>query len=178
MLYAFGFERLCLVASDLYFLDPDARPGQEGAERGVRIELRLLESGPLKGSVYSARPILIDRPIWRVDLLETVDGPLGSLNRAHHHPVFDGWDPEDRTFVPELMAKPIEWVCDQLADLDPLLRQAGIDPAEVAGDTTALRQALTEIGDTLSRLLARVHAGELAVQPDDPELVRARIGWL
>ena len=162
----------------MYFPDPYARPGQEGAERGVRIELPLLESAPSQRSVSAARPIMIDRPIWRIDLLETVDGPPGSLNRAHHHPVFDGWDPEDRTFVPELTATPIEWVCDQLADLDPLLRQAGIDPAEVAGDTTALRQALPEIGDTLSRLLARVHAGELAVQPVDPELVRARIGWL
>lgn len=178
MLYAFGFERICLVASDLYFLDPDARAGQEGAERGVRIEVRLLEPGPLKGSVYSARPIMVDRPIWRVDLLETVDGTPGSLNRAHHHPVFDGWDPGDRTFVPELMAKPIEWVCEQLADLDALLRQAGIDPAEVAGDTAALRQALPEIGDTLRRLLERVHAGELAAPPDDPERVSARMGWL
>jgi hypothetical protein len=28
---------------DLYFIDPDPLPGQDGAERGVRLEVRLLE---------------------------------------------------------------------------------------------------------------------------------------
>jgi hypothetical protein len=75
MLYAFGFERVGVVAGDLYFKDPHPAKGQEGAEHGVRVELRVLERGALKGSIYSAQPIEVGRPIWRADLLETVDGP-------------------------------------------------------------------------------------------------------
>lgn len=45
MIYAFGFERVGVVMGDLYFIDPDPLSGQEGAERGVRLEIRLLESG-------------------------------------------------------------------------------------------------------------------------------------
>jgi hypothetical protein len=43
MLYLFGFHRIGVVLSDLYFVDPNPNPGQEGAERGVRLEVRLLE---------------------------------------------------------------------------------------------------------------------------------------
>ena len=42
MLYAFGFERVGVVVGDLYFLDPRPGKGQEGAEHGVRLELRVL----------------------------------------------------------------------------------------------------------------------------------------
>ena len=89
MLYAFGFEHIGVVVSDLYFLDPHPSPGQEGAERGVRLEVRMLDRGALKGSIYSAQPIGIDRPIWRADLLESVAGPFGSFDRTHHHPAFN-----------------------------------------------------------------------------------------
>ena len=37
MLYAFGFERVGgVVVGDLYFVNPRAARGQEGAEHGVR----------------------------------------------------------------------------------------------------------------------------------------------
>ena len=62
MLYAFGFERVSVLVSDLYFIDPAPLEGQETAERGVRLELRMLERGELKGSIYSAQPIGIGEP--------------------------------------------------------------------------------------------------------------------
>ena len=71
---AFGFERVGVVAGDLYFVNPRAARGQEGAEHGVRLELRMLGRGALKGSVYSAQPIEIGQPVWRADLLESVEG--------------------------------------------------------------------------------------------------------
>jgi hypothetical protein len=71
-----GFD---VVMSDLYFVDPDPLPGQEGAERGVRLGVRLVEPGALKGSIYSAQPIAIDRPVCRVDLLEAVAAHPGSV---------------------------------------------------------------------------------------------------
>lgn len=179
MLYAFGFERVGVVMGDLYFVDPDPLPGQEGAERGVRLEVRLLEPGDLTGSIYSARPIVVDRPVWRVDLLEAVTGPPGSLDRAHHHPAFSAWEPGPRHFLDELSAQPLEWVAARLSDLDALLEQAGMAVAEVgAGDAEALRQAVPEITNVLGRLLDRVKAGQLALPPDDDEPASARIGWL
>ena len=41
MLQVFGFDRIGVVIGDLYFIDPNPRPGQEGAERGVRLEVRM-----------------------------------------------------------------------------------------------------------------------------------------
>jgi hypothetical protein len=41
MLYAFGFERVGVVAGDLYFVNPRAASGQEGAEI-VEVTRRLL----------------------------------------------------------------------------------------------------------------------------------------
>ncbi len=179
MLYAFGFERVAVLVGDLYFVNPRPLGGQEGAERGVRLELRMLERRPLHGGIYSAQPISVERPLWRVDLLESVDSAPGSLDRAHHHPAFDGWEPGPRHFVPELSAAPVEWLAAQLADPDAVLERAGVAAGEVsAGDVVALRGAAAEIVDAVRRLLERVHAGELGRPDDDRDLVSARIGWL
>jgi len=59
MLQVFGFDRVGVVIGDIYFIDPNPKKGQEGPERGVRLELRILRAGDLTGSVYSARPITI-----------------------------------------------------------------------------------------------------------------------
>ena len=186
MLYVFGFERTGVAIGDLYFADPDPPPGQEGAERGVRLEVRLLIRGPLPGSAYSARPIEVGRPVWRADLLESVDGPPGSFDRTHYHPQLEGWEPGRRVYDRDLSAYPVEWVGARLAGLESLLAEAGVaaDPA-YAGDAEALRGCLAEIMDTLSRLLERVRRGELArppgpAQPVGPagELTGTRVGWL
>lgn len=179
MLYAFGFERLSVLVSDLFFVDPNAPADQLGAERGVRLEVRILERGDLRGSIYSAQPIAVDRPVWRADLLETADGPHGSFDRTHHHPEFAGWEPGPRRFVKELSADPLPWVGARLADLDGLLAETGFDPAEVGpGDAAELRRAVPEILDAVRRLLARIRDGELGRQPPGEPLVNARIGWL
>jgi hypothetical protein len=180
MLYAFGFERVGVVVSDLYFVNPRPEPGQEGPERGVRLEVRLLERGELRGSIYSAQPIAVDRPLWRADLLESVDSPPGSLDRAHHHPQFRGWEPGRRHFVPELSAAPLDFVAGRLADLEGMLAAAGVGRDEVGpGDADALRRGAPEIVDVVRRLLDGVKAGELGRPPSDgADLVSARIGWL
>src|SRR5690348_3458475 len=188
VLYAFGFERVGVVVGDLYFVDPNPREGQDGAEHGVRLELRVFGRGELKGTIYSAQPIEVGQPIWRVDLLESVTGRPGSFDRTHHHPAFTGWNPGRRVYVKELSADPLGWLSAQLADLDAVLASAGF-PAEVAGPSDAedLRHAVPEIVDATRRLLGKVRSGELGNppagdgQPDGvtaggPALVRA--GWL
>jgi hypothetical protein len=166
VLYAFGFERVGVVAGDMYLVIPTPLPGQEGAERGVRVEIRLLGRGELRGSPYSARPIEVGRPVWRADLLEGADGPPGSLNRAHHHPAFRGWDPGRRVFDAGLTADPVQWVTGQLSDLDGLLERAGVPGDDMtAADAVSLRGCLPEITATVERLLRRVWDGELGVPP-------------
>jgi len=183
VLYAFGFERVGVVVGDLYFVDPNPGEGQEGPEHGVRLELRVLGRGELKGTIYSAQPIEVGQPIWRADLLESVAGRPGSFDRTHHHPRFTGWNPGRRAYVKELSADPLGWLGAQLADLDALLDSAGV-PAEVAGPSDAedLRRAVPEIVDTARRLLDKVWSGELGNPPDSEAsaggaaLVRA--SWL
>jgi hypothetical protein len=177
MLYAFGFDRVGVVAGDLYFLDPTAEAGQEGPEQGVRLEVRVFEPEELRGSIYSARPIGIERPIWRADLLESVERP-GSLDRAHHHPRFHGFEPGRRHFVDEMTVDPVVFVGKQLSDLDALLDAAGVSRDEIGpSDADELRHAVPEIIEAVQRLLDRIRAGELA-QPKTPTAETARVGWL
>jgi hypothetical protein len=179
MLYAFGFGRIGVLVSDLYFVDPDPGHEQDGAERGVRLEVRMLEQGELKGNFYSSRPIEVGAPVWRADLLETADGPPGSLNRAHHHPAFDGWNPGRRAFDQDLSARPVQWVGEALSDLEGLLKRAGVPSDEaLEADAGSLRACVPEITATVGRMLEQVKAGELATAPEDDSLTSARISWL
>ncbi|HEV2452334.1 MAG TPA: hypothetical protein VGS62_10475 [Streptosporangiaceae bacterium] len=179
MLYMFGFERYGVVISDLYFVDPNPRHGQRGPERGVRLELRVLERGALRGSIYSAQPIAVEQPIWRVDLLESVDGPVGSFDRAHHHPTLRNWEPGRRVFVDELSADPLGWLGSQLSDLDAVLNRAGAPQHEAdAADAVALRERAPEILAAVTRLLDGIKAGALATPPGGESPKSARVGWL
>ena len=179
MLQAFVFERVGIVVGDLYFLDPNPHPGQEGAEHGVRLELRVFDRGDLKGTIYSAMPIEVGRPIWRVDLLESVDGKPGSFNRTHHHPKFNGWDPTSREFLRELSSDPLGWLAGQLADLPAVLERAGVPP-EVAdpSDAASLRDVAPAIVGVTSMMLDKVRAGELGLPPADDAVDSIRNGWL
>jgi hypothetical protein len=168
MLWTLAFDRIGVVMSDLYFVDPALDQGTSNAERGVRIELRLFERDDLKGSVYSAVPIRVDRPIWRIDLLETADSEPGSLNRAHHHPSFRGWEPGRRQFVEELSAKPLQWVADRFAAIDEVLADAGVTTDDVgADDVELLRAAGPVVVAQLEHLLGEVAAGRAGQAPAD-----------
>ena len=178
MLQAFVFERVGVVVGDLYFLDPDPGPGQEGPEHGVRLELRVFDRGELKGTIYSATPIEAGLPIWRVDLLESVDGKPGSFNRTHHHSKFTGWDPGPRVFLRELSADPLGWLAGQLADLPAVLERAGV-PQDVADPSDAgnLKDIAPTVVDVTGMMLAKVRSGELGLAPaGDANSIRA--GWL
>lgn len=198
MLYVFGFERVGVLVGDIYTVDPEPAPGQEGAERGVRLELRVLDRGALVGSIYSATPIAAGQPVWRVDLLETVAGPPGSFDRTHHHPAFTGWEPGRRVFARELSADPLGWLGGMLADLDALVAAAGLPP-DMAGpdDAASLRRVAPEIVEVTGRLLEQVRSGDLGrepqgdaaraaatpvsapgLEPADDEAISLRSGWL
>jgi hypothetical protein len=178
MLWTLAFDRVGVVVSDLYFVDPALDQGAEGAERGVRLELRMFERDDLKGSVYSAVPIRVDQPIWRVDLLETADSEPGSLNRAHHHPRFHGWEPGRRVFVEELSASPLTWLRDRFAAIEGVLADAELSPERLGpDDVESLRAAGPAIVAQLEHMLSEVAAGRAGRRPaEHGEFVRA--GWL
>lgn len=178
MLQAFVFEKVGVVVGDLYFLDPNPAKGQEGPEHGVRVELRVIDRGELKGTIYSATPIEVAKPIWRVDLLESVDGKPGSFDRTHHHPRFQEWDPTPRKFLRELSSDPIGWLEKELSDLPAVLERAGF-PADTAdpSDVDSIREFAPTIAATADMMLKKVRAGELGKAPaEDSDSIRT--GWL
>ena len=179
MLYVFGFDKVGVAVSELYFVDPRPSAGQEGAEHGVRLEVRLIQAGEAEGSIYASRPIEVGRPVWRADFLESVDGPPASYDRTHHHPRFRGWEPGRRTFEEDMTTDPLGYLTTRLSDLDGLLEGAGISVDEVSeGDARQLKAAAPEIVAVVGRLLDAVHAGELAAPPAGGTPVSARDGWL
>jgi hypothetical protein len=162
----------------MYFIDPSPLEGQETPERGVRLELRLVDRAAPWGSIYAGVPIAFTRPVWRVDLFGSTESPPGTLDRAHHHPRFNGWEPSSRHFVPELSADPLAWLTEQLADPAAILARAGVDAEEVSeADTSGLAAAAPEIVAAVKRLLEGVRNGELAPAPAEP-VAAARTGWL
>ncbi len=178
MFVAFGFETLGVVIGDMYFVDPDPLAGQETPERGVRLELRVIERADPQGSIYAGVPIAFNRPVWRVDLFGSTESPPGTLDRAHHHPRFNGWEPSHRHFVPELSADPVSWLTEQLADLAAVLARAGVDDDQVTeADKAGLAAASPEIVATVKRMLEGVRTGVLAPAPAEP-VAAARTGWL
>jgi hypothetical protein len=178
MLAAFGFENLGVVVGDMYFVDPKPLAGQETPERGVRLELRLIDKDEPQGSIYAGVPIAFARPVWRVDLFGSTESPPGTLDRAHHHPRFDGWEPGRRHFVPELSADPVTWLAGQLADPAAVLERAGVALDDVSeADLAGLAAAAPEIVASVKRMLDGVRDGTLAPAPAEP-VAAARTGWL
>ena len=179
MLKVFGFDRIAVVIGDLYFVDPNPAPGQEGAERGVRVEVRSIEMQEHDGSVYAARPILVGEPVWRLDLLESVDGEPGSFDRTHHHPLMRGYEPRSRKFERELSSDPLGYLAGRLRDLPGLLDQAELPADRASGeDIGQLESSADEIVAATGEMLDRVRRGELAHAAEPDESGLARTGWL
>ena len=179
MLSIFAFDRVCVVLGDLYFKDPNPDPGHESAERGVRLEVRFIASQPLDRSIYAARPILIGEPIWRLDLLESVDGKSGSFDRTHHHPLMHDWEPGKRKFERELSSDPLGFLAERLRDLPAMLDRAEVSTdAASEEDVWQMRDSADAIVAATEAMLTRVRAGELAQAAEPDESGLARTGWL
>ena len=102
-------------------------------ERGTRVEVRLLDQEPRRGSWSAAQRVVIDQPAFRADLFDLVDRPPGNLASAHFHPNFDGVEPSDRIWPDEIKQDPAGWLAGELADLGHLLDRAGVDSGDARG---------------------------------------------
>src|SRR6202007_2464906 len=88
MFAAFGFETMGVVVGDMFFVDPAPNEGQETPERGVRLELRLVERAEPQGSIYAGVPIAFTRPLWRGDLLGSPQRPAPAPGSGASPPPF------------------------------------------------------------------------------------------
>lgn len=172
MLYVLGFERSCIAVGDVFFVDPNPSPGQDGAEAGVRVELRHLERPELPGSIYSAQPVRIANPILRVDIFESFPDGLGARDRVHYHPRMSNWEPGPRTFDPELSADPIAWLHKRLTDIDTLL---GTDEFP---DAEPLAAHGSEVVGRVEALWSEVRSGSLNPPKGWTSGSEYRGGWL
>ncbi|WP_093418452.1 hypothetical protein [Saccharopolyspora flava] len=145
------FQKLAVTVEGVDFLDPALAGEPEVRERGVRLELRGLTESAEAGSVYASRAAWLTRGVCRFDLLESRPN---AADRMHWHPEMSDGEPGDRVFDPDLAADPIGWLTRVLNDVAPLLRRAGLDPAEHAADIAAMADCSGEITEAASRLLA------------------------
>jgi hypothetical protein len=95
-------------------------------EHGVRVELRLREPQPQRGTESAAQRIVADQPFWRADLFDRVDGVRGGFEAAHFHPRFSGPEPCERHWEDVVKATPWEWLHDRLSDVTGVATAAGV----------------------------------------------------
>jgi hypothetical protein len=141
MLYTFVFEGVGVVVGP--WNEPATPP-----ERGARVELRTRVVEPHRGSQSAAQRVVLDLPLFRADLFDQVDGPPGNLRAAHFHAGFDGVEPRDRLWPPELRENPVAWLEEELGDLGMLVARHGLDAGcapWLDSDADALRQAIPAI---------------------------------
>ncbi|WP_106399772.1 hypothetical protein [Actinocorallia populi] len=163
MLQAFCFGTLGVTLEDLYFIDPTPAPGQDGPERGVRVELRLLPPQEWRGSIYAAQRFVLDEALWRADFFESIARGPGSKDRMHHHPEMDAGEPGSRVFDRSLTQDPFAWLEKRLTGLPETCRTP-----EHEASAKELLANVPHIVEAARTMLSRVHAGELALAPTRP----------
>lgn len=110
-------------------------------EHGARIEVRAREPQPHRGTESAAQRIVVDRPLWRADLFDRVDGVRGGFEAAHYHPYFDGVEPCERHWADEIKNTPWEWLEAGLRAIDDIGAAAGLrfaDAEQVRADAGAI----------------------------------------
>jgi hypothetical protein len=141
MLQAFVFENVAVLVFPWH-------EAGEPPERGTRVEVRLLEHQPPRGSKFAAQRFVIDHPVFRADLFDKVNAPPGNLRSAHFHPNFDGVEPSDRFWRDEVKKDPAGWLATELSDLGKILERGGVETSGVGwveGDAAAVRDAIPAI---------------------------------
>ena len=130
MLHILTFSRSAVLIRHWFEVDLD----DASLEHGARVEIRELASHPHRGTESAAQLITADRPLWRADLFDRLDGDPGSFGAAHYHPWFTGDEPSDRAWDPVLTAAPWDWLADQIASLGAAPSRAdwSLDPEDAA----------------------------------------------
>lgn len=159
MLHAFVFDKVAVLVFPWHEpMDP--------AERGARVEVRLLADEPRRGSLSAAQRIVIDEPVFRADLFDQAGHPPGNLHSAHFHPEFHGVEPSDRHWPDGIKADPTGWLARELGDLRRVFDRARVDVTDAPwldADATAVRDALPDVVAAVEATWATVRREETGV---------------
>jgi hypothetical protein len=130
-------------------------------EHGVRLELRLREAQPHRGTESAAQRIVVDRPLWRADLFDRIDGVPGAFEAAHHHPRFADAEPCERNWAEEIKAAPWDWLHGRLSDIGAVAEAAGVPLPDATPDVEHVRADAPEIvAVAQSRAALQCHSKE------------------
>lgn len=162
---AYLYHRLGIVIEDIYFVEPNPDPGEEGPERGVRVEVRQIENHPLSGSRYSAYPIDIRTAIWRADLLGSVAAGPRARDRMHYHPLMADDEPGDRQYDPAIGADPLDWIATQIEQIEQIVATKVPDLTPYRQDLAEIRRQAPLIVGSIEEMMEQVHRMELAHEP-------------
>jgi hypothetical protein len=135
VLTAFVYNEVAILVRHWFEIDLD----DSHLEHGARIELRLLEPQPHRGTESAAQRIVADRPLWRADLFDLVDGVPAGFEAAHFHPRFDGVEPSRRHWADEVKAAPWDWLRGRLSDVGAVATEARAALADPAGESERVR---------------------------------------
>jgi hypothetical protein len=168
VLTAFVYNELAVLVRHWFEIDLD----DSHLEHGARIELRLLEPQPHRGTESAAQRIVADRPLWRADLFDLIGGVPARFEAAHFHPRFDGVEPCRRHWADEVKATPWDWLRGRLRDVADVAAEAGAPLADPAGETERVRADVDTIvaaardrGPDRCRSKDRCHAWTSDVEP-------------
>lgn len=135
MLHAFVYNELAILVRHWF----EVSMQDSHLEHGVRLELRLMEPQPHRGTESAAQRIVADQPVWRADLFDRVDGTPGAFEAAHFHPSFAGVEPCKRNWADVIKATPWDWLHDQLADVTAVVAAGGVSLPDLAADAEQVR---------------------------------------
>jgi hypothetical protein len=175
MIRAFTFEQSAVLVRHWFEVDMD----DSSMEHGARVELRRLSPQPLRGSASASQRVVIDTPVWRVDLFDRLDAPPGNYKVAHFHPEFAGDEPQTRVFSEELNANPLTWLTHRFEDIPSSYAASGVVLSDGEVDDAELIKAnAAVIVDAVAECLPTKCTSNLQCwtwTSDVQELVRAKI---
>jgi len=127
---AWLLEHLAVTVTRIDFVDPALADQPDVRERGVRIEVRPVES-TRHGSGYSSPALDLAPATCRIDLLES---RADAADRMHWHPTMSSsGEPGDRVLDGALTADPLGWLRLQLLDVVPAPVAADVVDAVAVG---------------------------------------------
>ncbi|MEO8105725.1 MAG: hypothetical protein ABI720_00250 [Actinomycetes bacterium] len=146
---AWLFDTLSVTVTRIDFLDPAFASAPDTRERGVRVEIRPVDSSHV-GTIYASPTVTMHPAVCRIDLLESSPG---AADRMHWHPTMPAGEPGDRVFDPAIPADPLGWLADRLADVRGLLTLAGV------GDVSRHTESAKLVAENEADIVAAAGSG-------------------
>jgi hypothetical protein len=173
MQQVFAFSESAIIVRHWFEIDlTDA-----SMEHGCRVEVRRLAPQAHRGSESASQLIVVDEPLWRADLFDSLAAEPGTYAVAHFHPSFDGVEPCARAWDEKLSADPWQWLGDQLASWPATAEESPV-PAADAADVAHFAAAVVAAGRAYAPEMCRSSADCHRLTADAAESVLLMIDYL